>query len=353
MLVDEAIRVSQAGEQRYCRLFENMPICIFVVDRTVTPAVILDINRQAELIYGYTVAELVGNPAIDLVPAESRTSVENILQRVQQCETVRTETTARHRDGTLFPVRVIATLDPTDRDRMFIVVEDIRAEKQRCSESEAIDRERLRIAHEIHDGIAQDLAALRLKSALWHQLADIDPVGMHAALDELQAKLELAISDLRRAIFSLRPTALEELGFFSALAQLVHSFGEYNQLVTQLDVYELKEDLPGEYELPLFRIIQEGLNNINQHARASSVCVRLMENATGSVMVSVRDNGCGFHPNLVGKPDPAGHFGLRQMRERVLELGGTLDIRSVIGEGTELYITLPPVVKEASDTQKG
>jgi signal transduction histidine kinase len=231
---------------------------------------------------------------------------------------------------------------------MLIVAEDITAERHHRSESEAIDRERLRIAHEIHDGVAQDLAALRLKSVLWHSLADTDPTGIHAALDELQAKLNAAIHNLRRAIFALRPADLEALGFFQALAQLVGGFGEYNQLVTQLEVAGLKDKLPAAYELPLFRIIQEGLNNIHQHARASSVFVGLTVNALGGVMVTVRDNGRGFYPNQVGKAEHSGQFGLRQMRERILELGGTLDICSAMGQGTELCITLPPIAKEAN-----
>ena len=80
--------------------------------------------------------------------------------------------------------------------------------------------------------------------------------------------------------------------------------------------------------MPLFRIIQEGVNNIGQHARASSVLVRLAVDAAGGVAVSVRDNGGGFDPSQLGPADHAGHFGLRQMRERILDLGGTLDIRS-------------------------
>ncbi len=349
MLINEASSGSQAGEQRYRHLFKHLPICIFVADLTVTPAIILEVNRRTELVYGYTAAELVGNPAAHLVPEESRASVQNIFQRVQQGETVTTETINRRRDGTTFPVRVIATLDPTHSGRMITAVEDITAERQRRSEAEAIDSERLRIAHELHDGVAQNLAGLHLKSVLWHHLADADPPGMHAALDELQVELNAAISDLRRAIFALRPADLEGLGFFPALTQLVSGFGDYNQLVTQLDVSGSKDSLPAAYELPLFRIIQEGLNNINQHARASSVLVRLTVDATSSVMVSVHDNGRGFYPNRVGTADHSGHFGLRQMRERILELGGTLDICSAIGQGTELLIILPPVTKEVND----
>ncbi len=126
-------------------------------------------------------------------------------------------------------------------------------------------------------------------------------------------------------------------------------FGDQNQLVARLDVSGPHDALPTAYELPLFRIIQEGLNNIGQHARASSVLVRLELDPAGSVTVSVRDNGRGFDPSQLGPADRAGHFGLRQMRERILDLGGTLDIHSAPGQGTELLITLPPLAQEVND----
>jgi signal transduction histidine kinase len=160
-----------------------------------------------------------------------------------------------------------------------------------------------------------------------------------------------AIADLRRAIFALRPVDLEALGFFPALTQLVDDFGDQNQLLAQLDVSGPPDALPATYELPLFRIIQEGVNNIGQHAHASSVLVRLAVDAADGVTLSVLDNGRGFDPGQLGPADHPGHFGLRQMRERILDLGGTLDIRSAIGQGTELLITLPPIVQEVNHTQ--
>ena len=99
--------------------------------------------------------------------------------------------------------------------------------------------------------------------------------------------------------------------------------------------------LPAAYELPLFRIIQEGLNNIGQHAHASSALVRLTMDAVGSVVVSVQDDGCGFDPHQLSPVDRDGHWGLRQMRERILDLRGTLDVLSALGQGTELIVTLP------------
>jgi PAS domain S-box-containing protein len=346
MVTNQSNNASQASEQRYRHLFENAPICICVIDLSVSPVTILEVNRRAELVYGYRAAELVGMPAAHLVPEEAVPAILTIVQQVQQGQRVKAETTGRHRDGTTFPVRVIATPDPTNDGHMIITVEDITAEKQRRSEAEAIDAERRRIAHEIHDGVAQNLAALRFKSALWHHLAEAAPPGMGAALEELQAVLTDTIADLHRAIFTLRPLDLETLGFFPALAQWLDEFGDQNHLLAQFEVSGPQEALPAVYELPLFRVIQESLHNVAWHARASSVQVCLTVHEAGSVVVSVRDNGGGFDPGRLGPADRAGHFGLRQMRERILELGGTLDIHSALGQGTELVITLPPLGQE-------
>jgi len=168
---------------------------------------------------------------------------------------------------------------------------------------------------------------------------------MRLALDEMQEILNAAIVDLRRAIFALRPVDLETLGFFPALEQLVCDFGDQNEVCAVLEISEPQAALPEVYELPLFRIIQESLNNIAQHAQASSALVRLSVDAAGCVVVSLRDNGRGFDPGRIGSTNMVGHFGLRQMRERILDLGGTLDIHSEAGQGTELFITLPPVTK--------
>ena len=348
MVTDHSSSASQAGEQRYRHLFEHMPICIFVVDLTAPPATLVAANRRAELVYGYTATELIDMPVAQLAPADARPTLQGIVQRVQQGETETTETISQHRDGTRFPVRVIAAPDPTDAGRMIATVEDITAESARQSEADAIDAERRRIAHEIHDGVAQSLAGLRFKSALWSHLADAAPPGMRAALHELQEVLITSIVDLRRAIFALRPVDLETLGFFPALTQLVADFGDQNQLVVQMDVTGAQDDLPAVYELPLFRILQEALSNVGQHARGTLVHVRLTVDAAGGVIVAVRDNGQGFDPRQLPPVDRNGHFGLRQMRERILDLGGSLDIHSAPGQGTKLVITLPPVAQEAA-----
>lgn len=333
-------------QQRYRHLFDHLPICIFNVDLTATPATILQANQRAGLVYGYASIEMVGMPVACLAAEEAGSTLQGVLTRVRHGETVTAEIVGKCRDGTRFPGRVIATPDPVEADRMIATVEDISAEKQRRSEAAAIDAERRRIAQDIHDGVAQSLAGLRFKSALWSHLADSSPPAMRAALDELQAVLASVIVELRRAIFALRPVDLDALGFFRALAQLVDDFGDQNQLVARQVVSGPQESLPAAYELPLFRVIQEGLSNIGQHAGASLALVNLRVDAEGGVTVALRDNGRGFDPQQLAPVDRSGHFGLRQMRERILDLHGALDIRSAPGQGTELIIVLPPVAGE-------
>lgn len=335
--------VGVADEQRYRKLFENIPICVLVINLADTPATILEVNHRAEMFYGYRAVEISGQPATILVPDESRAQVRGVMQRVRRGETVRAEILNRRRDGAVFPVRVIAALDPTNPARMIATVEDLRVQMQRRNDVEAIESERLRIAHEIHDGVAQNLAGLRFKATLWHHLADEAPPEMRAALEEMQLVLAGAIEDIRRAIFALRPLDMESQGFFAALTHWVTGFGGQNGLDVLLCVSGEVESLPADYELPLFRVIQEGLNNIRQHAGASNALVQLAVEADGGVTLTLGDNGHGFDPGHYDGQDPSRHFGLRQMRERISDLEGTLDIHSQPGAGTELLIRLPPV----------
>jgi PAS domain S-box-containing protein len=129
MAIRPADGAGSVGEERYRHLFEHLPICILVADLSVTPAIVLEVNRRTELVYGYPAAELVGKLATGLAPEEDRPAVQAILQRVRLGQTVTAETTSQRRDGTRFPVRLIAAPDPRDSRHMIVAVEDITAEK--------------------------------------------------------------------------------------------------------------------------------------------------------------------------------------------------------------------------------
>ncbi len=342
--LQQAEASARANEQRFRHLFENAPLCIFEVDVSSTPAVIIAANRRAEAVYGWSAAEFADLTLEQIVPPKARWAISRLIQRVRSGETVTIETTNRHRDGAIFPVRVIATPETEmgpHANHVVVAVEDITAQMQRRSEAEAIDEERRRIAHEIHDGVVQDLAALRLRASLWYDWVQANPTQMQAELAELQAILDREIAEIRHAIFALRPVALDEVGFFPALRQLAADFDNLYQFYVDLHISGAEERLPSTLELPLFRIVQEALSNVSKHAQASLVWIGLDLTQDEAVRLIVRDNGLGFGPDRLEEAVHGRHLGLKQMHERVEKAGGTLVVNSQPGQGTEVRVVFP------------
>ena len=195
---EEALRES---EERFRALFENAPLCILEADLRQRPPIIVRANRQAEQIYGWSSEEFPPVPMEKLAPSEATPDPERVVNVLRAGGTITVESVHRRRDGSVFPVRISASSETApDLSRVIFTIEDITAEKNRRSEEEAIAEERRRIAREIHDGLAQDLAALRLRARLWHDMVDHDPARMHAELDALRELLGENIRDVRRSM---------------------------------------------------------------------------------------------------------------------------------------------------------
>lgn len=329
-------------EERFRTLFESSPLGVFEVDMSSMPSTILRANPQAERVYGRPADEWTSISLEHIFPAGARRDLERMIERIHAGETAYLESTHQRRDGSEFPVRLSAAPERAPgRKLAIVVVEDITAEKEWRSEEEAIAEERRRIAREIHDGLAQDLAALRMRALLWHQTVDENPPAMHAELDDLRELLSKNIREVRRAIFALRPAALDEMGFYPALQQFVTELGEQNQLRIDLHVLGPLERLPPSLEPVLFRIVQEALNNVVKHARATAAEVELRLDEPAVVRLAIRDDGVGFDPSTLDQAVLRGHLGLKQMRERVARLRGTFTLHSEPGRGTEICVVLP------------
>lgn len=203
---------------------------------------------------------------------------------------------------------------------------------------QAISEERARIARDIHDGIAQTLAFRRMRIDLWLDWLTSNPEQLRAELTELKHILRDQIADLRRVIFALRPIQFEELGFSAGLQRYVLEFAEQQGWQIDIDLSGIST-FAADLEAVSFRIVQEALTNAAKHANAHAVIVALTQGNNG-IEISVCDNGRGFDP--VSRPEEKpGHFGLRQMRERLAAVGGTLEIKSQLGHGTEIRAWLP------------
>ncbi len=330
------------SEARFRTLFENAPLCIFEVDMSASTPVIVRANRQAERVYGWPLDMLNGAPLDRIMPPQAIKNVVQIVDSLLAGRKITQEAVSQRRDGTVFPIRISATPQIVPGlSQVILTVEDITAEKERRSEEEAIADERRRIAREIHDGLAQVLASLRLRADVWHTLVERDPDRLHVELDRLQEILGESIREVRRSIFALRPVALEELGFYLALQQFVDDFSEQNQLHIDLHIVGPPDHLPASLEPVLFRIIQEALNNVSKHAQADTVWIVLELQSADEVVLQARDDGVGFDVASLGQAVRGGHLGLKQMRERVENLRGTFTLHSQPGQGTEIHITLP------------
>ena len=205
------------------------------------------------------------------------------------------------------------------------------------------EAERARLARELHDGPVQELIALGQRAEMTQRLVERGEMERAQALLEELRSAELAtVEELRRLIGALRPTYLEDLGFLPALEMLVQHADEQTTAQVRLEKKEGPvHRLAPEVELAAYRIAQEALNNALQHAHAQNIVVRVRSDPQG-LTLSVTDDGVGF--TLPPRPDlltQAGHFGLVGMRERATRAGGTLQVHTAPGEGTQVAVNLP------------
>lgn len=211
------------------------------------------------------------------------------------------------------------------------------------SEEAAIAEERTRIAREIHDGLAQDLAFLVLKaSAAQKMLARGEEKRLEDELREMLDQLRQDAREVRRVIFALRPLDIEALGFLPALDKFVNEFAQANDIETQFAVSGDTNHLPPKLETALFRLAQEALNNVRKHAHAKHAWVELAIDKAQRAFLKVRDDGQGFEVETSRQAARArGSVGLIQMQERAERAGGSFKISSARGQGTCIEVELP------------
>ena len=198
---------------------------------------------------------------------------------------------------------------------------------------EAQENERRRLAGEIHDGISQ-----RLVSLWYHLLAAedgaADPETLHRELGVAKELATAALAEARGAITGLRPSVLDDLGLGPSLESLARTLS-----VPEVTVEVSPVELPPHVEVALYRIAQEALQNVEKHARASSVRLSLAAGSDG-VRLAVHDNGRGFGER---PDDDAGRraYGMTGIRERAELIGARLRVDSIPGRGTTIEVVVP------------
>jgi signal transduction histidine kinase len=203
--------------------------------------------------------------------------------------------------------------------------------------SRAREEERRRLSRELHDQLAQSLAALKVDiQMLEHKLAPANAAGakrlklMEQAVDEM-------ISETRRLASDLRPSMLDDLGLAPACRWLIQSFQRRHRIHCELTITPEQLELPEPFASTVYRVLQECLANIARHSGASLVQVRLAHDAS-NVVLAVHDNGVGFDP---AHPRKELSFGLVGLRERAYLVQGNLRIESSPESGTLIELTIP------------
>src|SRR5699024_8171620 len=190
---------------------------------------------------------------------------------------------------------------------------------------EAQEDERKRISREIHDGPAQMLANILLRSEIVER--SFKQGTMDKTLTEIKSvrrMIRSSLYEVRRIIYDLRPMALDDLGLLPTIKKYVATVASYHESIKiEFIPYGEEKRLPQEYEVALFRLIQESLQNAVKHAKATRIKVKL-EIGKNNLTVIVSDNGIGFDPDSIKDKS----FGLIGMRERVEMLEGRLSITS-------------------------
>jgi signal transduction histidine kinase len=257
-------------------------------------------------------------------------------------------TTSVVRDGDNAPLALFQMIEniqdrKSTEEQVLTYQEQLQSLASELSLSE--ERERRRIATNLHDRIAQSLAFARLKLASLSESTWLTP------LKEVRELIEQAIVDTRSLTFELSPPVLYELGLVAALEWLARKIQQEHQIQTRFHDDGQPKSLDEDFRVVLFQAVRELLVNVVKHARASHVQVLVRRDAD-ALRIIIEDDGVGFELlKARDRRESARSFGLFNIRERVEYLGGRVTIRSQIGRGTRVTLIAPLKVEPSEQDQ--
>lgn len=200
---------------------------------------------------------------------------------------------------------------------------------------QAIEEERRRLARDIHDGPAQLLTNLTMRLEVVKEMIKYSPQTALPEIQRIQDLMRSSVGELRRMIYDLRPVEVAETGLTSAISAYAERCQYLLRVPVTVRADEEYRDLGDMLAIGVFRVVQECVTNSLKHARAQRIEVELTRVAD-ALRATVRDDGCGFVEGEEG-----GGFGFIGMRERAKLIGGSVEVRSKLGSGTEVTLLVP------------
>jgi PAS domain S-box-containing protein len=347
--------------------------------------IIISWNRGAQRLFGWSAEEVIGRPVTIIVPTELQDEEDRMLHRLKEgayivgLETVRVTKTGQRLDVslTLAPVedstrRVVGVStvgrDITERkqteaklrsahDNLEQRVLERTTELQRKNDElvkqqgivrdlsarllQMQDEERRRLARELHDSVGQLLAAISMNISRVLEEKEKLSEAVRASVEENLNLLQQVSKEIRTMSHLLHPPLLDEAGLESAIRWYIDGFAERSKIHVDLDMPPNFDRLSTDQEIALFRVVQECLTNIHRHSESATAAIRITRE-DGKVHLEVKDEGKGIPQDqqVVLNSYGAMGVGFRGMRERLRQLGGTLNVNSS-QEGTIVSATLP------------
>lgn len=224
---------------------------------------------------------------------------------------------------------------------------DEKSELARTAHKAATIEERQRLARDLHDAVSQQLFALTMMAQATEKIFDRRPDKAKEQLQEITQMALQAQTEMRALLLHLRPVHLSGEPLAEGIKTLIEELRQKCQIDFDVDMEDLG-DLPTTVEEQLFRVVQEALSNILRHANASEVKVEATHDQK-EIFLHIADNGVGF--DTEDKKANKASYGLKTMRERCEEIGGTYSLRSRKGEGTHIDVRVPVKVNEKGEKE--
>ncbi|MFM8719137.1 MAG: sensor histidine kinase, partial [Chthoniobacterales bacterium] len=207
------------------------------------------------------------------------------------------------------------------------------------------------ISRELHDNVAQVLTAVNARMTLARTAKAKIPAWLQHELCDLQENIDVALTDIRTLARELRPSLLDHCGFAAALEKHVQGFRERTGMDFALELDgEAAVSFDNESLTHLFRLVQEALQNIEEHSGASRAWLRLAQQED-EMQLEIGDNGRAFTEERLVEAQRDGHLGLLGMRERAELLGGSFLLEAVPDRGTSIRVSVPVPPPRKNDAE--
>lgn len=359
----QSLRVAESqlreSEFKFNKLYEHGPFGMVLANKDFK---LIKTNSALCSITGYSEAELLELSFKDIShPDDLLKDLPNIQKLInKELSIYKTEKRYLRKDGQVI-WGSLTVIPYNDADGKFLynmgVIEDITDRKRteialNNSEKElrefashlqnVREEEKVSLAREIHDDLGQILIALKIEMGLLKQnvVKNNSFTGSEDMLDEFDSivsLIDITIKTTRRIMNGLRPELLELHGLVAAIKVYILEFEDRQHIKCEFTNNMLENEINQQQKLVLYRILQEALNNIAKHSKATCVTIQLNREANAMIL-EIKDNGIGFNKNNSSRPDSYGIIG---MKERVVLLKGKLEITSKPNKGTCVKVEIP------------